>query len=421
MNILDKLPMFQRQGGSAIKPGLDHIQSMCAALGHPERKFPAVHVAGTNGKGSVSSMMASVLTAQGYKTGLFTSPHLKSFTERIRINGQAIAEEDALGFADQHEKLIEATDLSFFEATTAMAFDYFARQQVDIAVIEVGLGGKFDSTNVLNSILTAIAQIGLDHQSILGNTLPEIAREKAGIIKPGVPIVLGKNKSTVWETIFQEAEMQKAPFCYAPEWVEAIKTQGDLYGNFYDLTFREGDSLTGLFCDLPGWYQAENLATAAQALKLLEKSGFACSPEAWRRGLGAVKQFAGLRGRMEVLQDNPRVIADIGHNESGVEVAIMQIVSSEYKQLHIVWGMSADKDHQSMLGLLPREAIYYFVKPDLPRGTDANELKEKAATMGLMGESYASVRAGYEAALERADPVDLVFVGGSAYVVAEVI
>lgn len=396
-----QLPQFQVIGAGAYKPGLQNVEALDAWCSHPHESFPAIHVAGTNGKGSVSNLLASVLQEAGYKVGLFTSPHLKDFRERIRVNGEMISEEAVCRFTEDFIAAKLDIHPSFFELTTMMAFDYFARQQVDIAIIEVGLGGRLDSTNIIRPILSVITSISFDHVALLGDSLPQIAKEKAGIIKPGVPVVVGENPSEVMEVLRQEARARKAPIAY-------------------DLEDNRFKKLLGLDCALKGYYTAENAKTVLMALDILAES-FHITEQYLRDGFMNVLKNTGLRGRWEVLQDKPLCICDTGHNEAGIRYIVKQLLETPHRQLHMVIGVVSDKDVRHMLALLPQEAVYYFTKASIPRALPEEELAALAETYGLKGSVYPTVAEAKEAALRAAQDDDLVFVGGSNFVVAEIL
>lgn len=388
--------MFQRQGAPAFKKDLSNSLAFSEHLGHPERKYPSVHVAGTNGKGSTSHMIASVLQASGYRVGLYTSPHLKDFRERIRVNGEMMPEREVIRFIEEHRNFLEQRSLSFFELTVGMAFDHFAREKVDIAVVEVGLGGRLDSTNIILPLVSVITNIGLDHTQFLGETLPEIAYEKAGIIKTGVPVVIGEYNEETLPVFKRVAEERKAPISL----VDPTKS----------LEFAT---------DLRGSYQKSNLRTALKALEILKEKGFELTDQDLREGLLNVTAFTGLKGRYQVLREKPKVICDTAHNREGLELVLRQVKEERASQLHIVMGVVNDKNLDSILPLFPREAKYYFCKPDIPRGLDVQVLYEKAEAYGLIGKVYQDVGSAYQAALQSAGSEDLIYVGGSTFVVAE--
>ncbi|WP_340066175.1 folylpolyglutamate synthase/dihydrofolate synthase family protein [Ascidiimonas aurantiaca] len=391
-----QLPMFQKQGNIALNNKLDNSLHFCEYLGNPEKTFKMIHVAGTNGKGSVSHIMASVLQEAGYRTGLFSSPHLKDFRERIKINGKEVPENYVVNFVEKNKSFLESHHFSFFEMTTVMAFAYFAHTRVDIAVIETGLGGRLDSTNVITPELSVITNIGFDHMDILGATLPKIAFEKAGIIKPGVPVVLGEYHPETWPVFKEKAAGEKAPL------LQAASVPDQPYET-----------------DLKGAYQKTNIHTAVTALKALP--GFTISEASIERGLLRVAANTGLKGRWQQLGTNPLIICDVAHNANGFEVIVEQIKAQKYKKLYMVLGMVKEKDLNTILPLFPKEAIYYFCKPDIARGLDATLLKEKASEYDLLGEVFGSVTAAYNQALKNAQKDDFIYVGGSTFTVAEII
>jgi dihydrofolate synthase / folylpolyglutamate synthase len=419
--LFSKLPMFHRIGAAAYKNDLTNILKLCEALNHPEKKFPAIHIAGTNGKGSTSSMLASVLQAAGLRTGLFTSPHLKSFTERIRVNGEQVNEAFVIDFVERTINLVEEIQPSFFELTTAMAFDYFYQSKVDVAVIETGMGGRLDSTNIVESALSIITNISWDHQQFLGDTLMKIAGEKAGIIKSEVPVVIGERQPESDRVFIEKAAECHAPVSFASDlWKVEVKAR-DLAGQTFDVYHHGKLRYADVKIDLPGFYQEKNLVTVMEAIAVLRKSGVNISEEIFRTGLASVRSQTGLSGRMTQLQTEPLILCDVGHNEAGVKEVLQQLRGVPHQQLHLVWGAVNDKDSGKILSLLPSAAIYYWVKPDLPRGLDANELKAQAESLGLKGQVYASVKEGLSAAKKAAGKSDLIFVGGSTFVVAEII
>ncbi len=397
--LFEQLPMYQRVGGAAYKADLNNTLQLMEILGHPETKFESVHVAGTNGKGSVSHMLAAIFQKAGYKTGLYTSPHLKDFRERIRINGEMIPEEKVIAFVEKHQEHFTSIGLSFFEMTVGMAFQYFADEQVDIAILEVGMGGRLDSTNVVIPELSVITNISLDHTQFLGSTKALIAAEKGGIIKPGIPVVIGERdieSSPVFEEI---AKQRSSPISFAED----------------ILPWRTVDAL-----DLRGIYQEKNIRTVLAAVKVLEEQGHSLKLNL-EEALQNAAKLTGLRGRWEQIGTKPKIICDTGHNEAGVQMVLDQLKRESYRQLHIVWGMVGDKDITTILRMLPKHAIYYFCKPEIPRGKNAEELGREAVRFGLSGKSYPSVTKALEAAKTHTLSDDLIFVGGSTFVVGEVI
>ncbi len=414
--LYSRLPVFQKEGQTAYKPGLDNTLMLDKALGSPHKKYKTIHVGGTNGKGSCSHMLASVLQHAGYKVGLYTSPHLKDFRERIRVNGQPVSEEYVISFTEKYQALFEEIHPSFFEATMSMAFQYFADEEVDVALIEVGLGGRLDSTNVISPELCVITNISFDHQQFLGNTLTEIAGEKAGIIKSNIPVVIGEAEAEV-KTVFEE----KAKSVGAPIFFAENETQVQLARNENGKQIFDCVDFPQLTVGLGGIYQQKNIATVLTAIKELNKLGFDLAEKSIRDGLSKVVETTGLLGRWQTLQTNPLVICDTGHNEAGISYIVQQLSSMKYEKLHFVLGMVSDKDVRKVLSLLPKSAIYYFCKANIPRALSSDEMKTKAAEFGLQGEAYSSVMEALDAAKLAATDEDLVFVGGSTFIVAEVV
>jgi len=390
-----QLPMYQKEGKSAFKKDLTNSLAFAAVLGHPEKKIKCIHVGGTNGKGSTSHMLASILQEAGYKVGLYTSPHLKSFTERIRINGNEISENYVTTFINQHQEFLAQQQLSFFEMTVGLAFDYFAAEKVDIAIIEVGLGGRLDSTNIITPEVSVITNIGLDHTQFLGETLPEIAGEKAGIIKPNVPVVIGEYQKEVASVFVNIAKKQQAPLVFASRHPKKNQT------------------------DLLGAYQKANANTAVTAIHQLQ--GFQVSEKHIQEGLQNVVKNTNLKGRWQILQEQPKVICDTGHNTAGLSITLTQLQKETYATLHIVLGVVADKKLAAILPLFPKDAHYYFCKPGVPRGLPAETLQQEARSFDLKGAVFTSVIAAKQAAMVAAKKEDLIFVGGSTFVVAEVV
>nr|WP_206735999.1 folylpolyglutamate synthase/dihydrofolate synthase family protein [Aequorivita sp. KMM 9714] len=390
--------MYQRVGQSAYKADLSATITLANYLNNPEKSFKSVHVAGTNGKGSTSHMIASVFQEAGYKTGLYTSPHLKDFRERIKINGNMIPEEYVSGFIEKHKPFFESNQLSFFEMTVGLAFDYFREEEVDIAIIEVGMGGRLDSTNIISPEVSVITNIGLDHTKFLGDTLEKVAFEKAGIIKENIPVVIGEAVSET-ENVFRRIAIEKNS---AIEFAEAIDSSN--YSS-----------------DLKGIYQQKNIKTVLAALKVLQNKGWEISEENIQNGLLNTVKNTGLMGRWQILNKSPKVICDTGHNKEGLKLVLKQLQNEDYQNLHIVLGVVNDKDLASVLPLFPVNATYYFCKPNIPRGLDASLLLSQARGFGLKGDDYFSVNSAYEAAVIAASKDDLIFIGGSTFVVAEVV
>jgi dihydrofolate synthase/folylpolyglutamate synthase len=416
-----RLPMFTRVGVSAYKKDLDNTLALCQALDNPQDKFKSVHIAGTNGKGSSSHMLASVLAEAGYKTGLYTSPHLVDFRERIRINGTIIPEQQVVDFVERQKVLIERIQPSFFEVTVAMAFDYFAQEKVDVAVIEVGLGGRLDSTNVIRPELCLITNIGMDHMNLLGDTLTEIAGEKAGIIKHGIPVVISERDSRTAPVFEKKASQEAAPIYFASDLLQAtLISQTDLQlevavtGALQDMNGQFG-------LDLKGSYQLKNLLGVLVSIDRLRIGGYQISDTDIHKGLRAVQQNTGLQGRWQTLSTNPFIICDTGHNEDGIKEVLKNLALTAYERLHIVIGAMKDKDLGHMLPLLPIGATYYFASPQMPRAMEASELAQVAARYHLNGNAYASVMDALDSAKQAYKEGDLIFVGGSNFVVAEVL
>lgn len=392
-----QLPMYQMQGASAYKADLSNTLLLAKHLGNPENKIKCIHVAGTNGKGSTSSMLASILQEAGYKTGLYTSPHLKDFRERIKINGEDISETFVVDFIARNKPFFEEQSLSFFEMTVGLAFDYFAQENVDIAVIETGMGGRLDSTNIITPLLSIITNIGMDHTQFLGNTPEAIAGEKAGIIKPGIPVIIGEYTAETKPVFEQKAKETASEIYFAS-----------------DKTWPEYESA------LKGAYQQKNRATVLQAIELL-KAPLNINNDHIKAGLLNVLKNTGLRGRWEQIHSNPLVIADTAHNSHGLVPVLEQLLSQPYKTLRFVLGVVNDKKLDEILSLFPENAVYYFCRPDVPRGLDAQILAEEAKKYKIFGKIFPSVNEAYHTALQDAAPQDLVYVGGSTFVVAEIL
>lgn len=414
-----QLPMFTRVGVSAFKANLDNTIELCTLLDNPQNKFKSIHIAGTNGKGSTSHMLAAILQTAGYKTGLYTSPHLKDFRERIRINGEMISEQAVIDFVADHQHNFERIQPSFFEMTVGLAFDYFAKEQVDIAIIETGLGGRLDSTNIITPLLSVITNIGWDHMNLLGDTLPLIAGEKAGIIKPNIPVVIGERQDEVVDVFINKAREQHAPIVFASDIYETVVAGGD--DDLREIELKSAYGTLYLEMDLTGSYQFKNIKTVIEVIIKLREQGFDIANEHIKTALSQVKTLTGLHGRWETLSTDPLTICDTGHNPDGIAEVLKNIANVEYDMLHFVIGMVNDKDSTKVLSMLPKEAIYYFCKPDMPRGLEAETLQQNAAGFGLEGDTYPSVKEALEAAQNAAEIADLVFVGGSTFVVAEVV
>ncbi|MCJ8163692.1 bifunctional folylpolyglutamate synthase/dihydrofolate synthase [Pontibacter sp. E15-1] len=418
--LYQQLPMFQRIGNAAFKKSLDNIETLCEALGQPQHQFKSIHVAGTNGKGSSSHMLAAVLQESGYKTGLYTSPHLKSFTERIRINGEELPERYLIDFVQQHQQLFERVQPSFFEMTVALAFRYFADQEVEVAVIEVGLGGRLDSTNIITPELCLITNIGYDHQALLGHTISAIASEKAGIIKSGIPTVISTRQEEAQEVFEAKAEEVGAPIYFAPDHFRIEVTEATHERQVLQVYHDEKSFLPGLEIDLAGIYQKHNLPGVLQALVLLHKRGWHISHTAVRSGLANTKTLTGLKGRWQVLAKRPLTICDTGHNEDGIKQILKQLRGINARQVHMVFGAVNDKDISGILQLLPAEYTYYFCQAAIPRALPVAQLLDMAQTVGLQGNGYNTVAEAIAAARANAAPDEVIFIGGSTFVVAEI-
>ena len=395
--MFSRLPMYQRQGKVAFKKDLTNTLALAKHLKNPHERFKSVHVAGTNGKGSTSHMLASVLQEAGYNVGLYTSPHLKDFRERIKINGEPIGEQQVVDFVENNQTFLEHQGLSFFEMTVGLAFDYFAEQRVDIAIVEVGLGGRLDSTNIITPLVSVITNIGYDHTQFLGETLAEIASEKAGIIKEKVPVVIGEQQEEIEHVFFDIALERNTTVAFAEEDVVNYKM------------------------DVVGSYQQKNLTTAIRTITELQKEGFVIKEDHIIEGLQNVVRNTGLLGRWQILDQKPLTICDTAHNKEGLTYVIDQLKDQKFEKLHIVLGVVNDKILETILPLFPKGAIYYFCKPNIPRGLDANELQKQAHSFGLEGNIYTSVNHALLNAQDAANQEDLIFVGGSTFVVAEVV
>jgi len=415
--LFEQLPMYQRTGKAAYKSGLENTYALDRHFGHPHRKYKTIHVAGTNGKGSVSHLLASILQSAGYRTGLYTSPHLLDFRERIRVDGQMIQEQAVTDFVKKNQAILEQLHPSFFEMTVAMAFDYFAHQEIDVAVVEVGLGGRLDSTNIIMPDLSVITNIGMDHTMFLGHTLAAIAGEKAGIIKDGIPVVIGRYQEEIAEVFEQVASGRGAPLYFAPQ---VFRINGVERDDFYQRVSVTSDFFSGTFSlPLLGSYQQENLLTVLMSVVLLREKGYSIDPSVLSEGVEKVTEQTGLSGRWQVVSRDPMTVCDTGHNADGIERVMGQLKSVAHERIHIVWGMVNDKDTHSILKLLPKDACYYFTRASIPRALDEKRLGEEAEKMGLKGETYPRVGLAVSAAKKNAADKDLIFIGGSTFVVAE--
>ncbi|MEY4433107.1 MAG: hypothetical protein RLZZ44_1240 [Bacteroidota bacterium] len=397
--LFNQLPMYQLQGASAYKKDLTNVHLLMDYLGHPENQLQCIHVAGTNGKGSSSHMLASVLQEAGFKVGLYTSPHLKDFRERIKINGAMISEQFVCDFVNQHRSFFEANDMSFFEMSVGLALDYFSKEKIDIAIIEVGMGGRLDATNIISPLVSVITNIGLDHTQFLGNTLTAIATEKAGIIKSNIPVVIGEYTPETQAVFLAKAKANQSNLYFA----------SDLIATTYP-------------SDLMGDYQKHNKKTVLQTLNILnQQTKFKTTETHWKKGLSQVVKNTGLQGRWQQLGEQPKIICDTAHNTHGLSIVLNQIQKESFDQLHIVLGVVNDKDLDEVLPLFPKKASYYFCKPNIPRGLAAEVLAQKATQYGLNGKIYNSVSAAYENAKQNAQPADFIYAGGSTFVVAEIL
>ena len=426
--LYSRLPMFSRIGAAAIKNDLVNTISICKYLGNPEKKFKTIHVAGTNGKGSTSHMLASIFQEAGYTTGLYTSPHLYDFRERIKVNGEMCSKEFVTSFTNRMKVLIDEIEPSFFELTVGMAFEYFAEQKCDIAIIETGLGGRLDSTNVISPELSIITNIGWDHMALLGNTLPEIAAEKAGIIKKETPVVISEMIPET-KTVFDEkAKALEAPIYYAEDFFQLQSFQNNWQTALFEFNqplihLLDAPLFTKHFtieCDLPGKYQYKNLKGVLVAVQLLSQMGWKLKASKVLTALNKVKKNTGLMGRWECIQENPRVILDVAHNEHGIKALLEQLDTLAYQQLHIITGMVKDKDINAVLNLLPKNANYYYTQSHLPRALPSNELAAIASAIGLKGLEFENVNIALDTAKKNANPNDLIIVIGSIFLVAEV-
>ncbi|RYY60120.1 MAG: bifunctional folylpolyglutamate synthase/dihydrofolate synthase [Chitinophagaceae bacterium] len=415
-----RLPMYSRIGAAAYKEDLDNIRVLCTALGDPQNQFKSIHVAGTNGKGSCSHMLAAILQTAGYRVGLHTSPHLHDFRERIRVNGQLCGEEFVVGFTEKINGLIDQLDPSFFEISVAMAFEYFREQKVDIAIIETGLGGRLDSTNIITPILSVITNIGWDHMNLLGNTLEKIAFEKAGIIKPQVPVVVGESLPETKPVFEKRAADLSSPLIFASQQMEVMEWKWT--GRRLDVQVAKKNETDHHHyeLDLPGIYQLKNLVTVLAATDVLRKNGWMIEESKIREALSAVKKMTGLHGRWEIIGQDPLLVLDVAHNIEGITQVLEQVEVTRHDQLHLVTGMVNDKEITKLLALLPKNARYYFTQAHIPRAKNAAELKSEAMAAGLTGEVYENVNEAIKAAREAASPRDMILVCGSIFLVAEV-
>jgi dihydrofolate synthase/folylpolyglutamate synthase len=418
--LFTRLPMFSRIGAAAYKKDLSNTLRLCEYLDNPHKKIKTIHIAGTNGKGSTSHMLAAVLQTAGYKTGLYTSPHLRDFRERFRVNGEMIDKEFVVDFVKRIQPAIDETEPSFFEITVAMAFDYFVYKQVDVAVIETGLGGRLDSTNVVTPEVAVITNIGWDHMNLLGNTLPEIAFEKAGIIKPQVPVIIGETAAETKPVFEKVAAEKQAPLIFADKQRYVAEWKYEHHQLVLQVSPTGSDERATYHLDLPGYYQTKNFITVLETVHHLQKAGYKITDAHVHEALKQVKKLTGLHGRWEVIHANPVVVLDVGHNEDGIKQITAQIELSDHQHLHIVIGMVKDKEIEKVLALLPKEATYYFTRAQIPRALPETELAARAQALGLNGHSYGDVNTALQQAMSKADKRDLIVVCGSVFVVGEV-
>ncbi len=418
--LFTRLPVFSRIGAAAYKADLTNIEALVDILEHPEKKFKSIHIAGTNGKGSTSHMLAAILQKAGYKTGLYTSPHLHDFRERIRIDGHMIPEKVVVDFTEKIQPSIDLIEPSFFEITVAMAFDWFADSQIDIAVVEVGLGGRLDSTNILTPEISVITNISFDHMDLLGNTLEKIAFEKAGIIKTAVPVVIGEKQKETEQLFQQIANEKNAPVYFASEkrFVGEWRTENHQLN--LQLTENHNNNKRNFSLDLSGLYQLKNIVTVAEVIALLNQKGYNISDASMQQALKQVKTLTGLHGRWEILHEHPLVVLDVGHNEEGMKAIKMQIENTTYEELHIIIGLVKDKQIEKILASLPAHAHYYFTRAQIPRALPENELMDYAEKMGLNGRHFLNVRQALDAAALQANPGDMILICGSVFLAGEV-
>jgi dihydrofolate synthase/folylpolyglutamate synthase len=418
--LLSKLPMYSRIGDAAFKKDLTNIQKLCTYLNDPYKNFKSIHIAGTNGKGSVSHMLAAVLQRAGYKTGLYTSPHLKDFRERIKVNGEMIDEEFVIQFTERIRPVMEEIEPSFFEITVAMAFDFFSRQKVEVAVVETGLGGRFDSTNIITPELGVITNIGWDHMNILGDSLDKIAFEKAGIIKNNIPVVVGEVLPETEKVFKQVAEEKKSSLAIASEQRHAINWYWKKHELIVEVTQPHRNDHQLYHLDLPGIYQTKNLLTVLEVCAQLQQNGWTIEEEVIKTALAQTKKLTGLHGRWEIIQAHPLVVLDVAHNEDGIKMLMEQVEVTEHDHLHIVLGLVKEKDAEKILSLFPKLAHYYFTQANIPRALDKETLQTQAKKFDLNGEIYPDVNAAIIAAKRKALKEDLILVCGSIFLIGEV-
>lgn len=419
--LYQQLPVFHRIGKKAFKADLNNTLDLCVHLDHPEHKFKTIHIAGTNGKGSSSHFLASILQSAGYKTGLYTSPHLKSFTERIRINGAPIPENKVISFVENNKDFLEKLKPSFFEMSVGMAFEYFAQEEVDIAVIEVGLGGRLDSTNIITPLLSLITNISLDHTDILGETLPEIAYEKAGIIKPTIPVIISEKMVDSQPVFIDKAQQEKAPLYFAEESYEVLNFEEKNFLLEIDILDLSNHRNFKIKSQLVGQYQLKNILGVLKVVDILKVLGYKIEPNAISQGFKTVVSQTGLKGRWQTLSDKPRIICDTAHNIAGITQILNSLDKIQYDKLWMILGFVSDKDISSILSILPKNASYIFCEANIPRALNSANLLEQAQKYGLVGEHMSNVNKAIMYAKSKASPNDVIYVGGSTFVVAEII
>jgi dihydrofolate synthase/folylpolyglutamate synthase len=415
--LYEQLPVFHRIGAPAYKAGLDNIIALCELLGNPYTQYPCLHIAGTNGKGSTSHTLASILQSAGYKVGLYTSPHLKDFSERIRVNGLPIAENVVVDFVEKYQKDIERIQPSFFEITVALAFEYFAQEKIDVAVIEVGMGGRLDSTNIITPILSIITNIGYDHQAFLGDTLPKIAAEKAGIIKTHTPVVISEYDEETAQVFIEKADKEHAPLYFAKDYFQIRVEAGEF---FYQDMKNLGIAHGRVVPQLKGLYQQKNIGGVLMAIALLKQQGWNITTQHIQKGIEQVITLTGLKGRWQILQENPTVVCDTGHNEDGIKQVVAQIQETPHRNLYLILGFSADKDLAKILPLYPAQASFHFCAYSAMRSMQVNDLQVFAGKLGIQGTAHQEVNSALKHCLSIATPEDLIAIGGSTFVVAEI-
>lgn len=418
--LFNRLPMFSRIGAAAYKEDLTNTIELCNALGNPQKKFKSIHIAGTNGKGSVSHMLAAILQTAGYKTGLYTSPHLKDFRERIKINGEEISEDFVVAFTKEISPIIEKIEPSFFEITVAMAFAYFAQEKVDIAIIETGLGGRLDSTNIISPELSIITNIGMDHMQFLGDTIDKIATEKAGIIKPGIPVVIGETDQVTLPVFERIAKEKKAALCHADNKRMIADYKWEKNELIVEVATEHSTDHKVYHLDLTGIYQLKNILSVIESCFQLQRKGWKISEQHIKEGLQHTKKLTGLHGRWETLHSSPKVIVDVAHNVEGVRQLIRQIEITTHKNLHLIIGLAADKEINEILEILPTYAIYYFTKAQIPRAIAEDDLKKFGNQTGLRGNAYPEVNSAIETAISKSDKDDLIIIFGSIFLAGEI-